>query len=422
MDRARFHPRFTVLGALLACAGLIPSVAADETSRALMNEIVAARIPREDAIATASVAYQVRTPETQWRTGRWATAPNGDVHAIGPLPPHPLFDAAELWPVMQMTHEVRQSVTERIWVRADAGAGLTEVALEPGALTIIERLAGHPLVYDLVVDRWLESDEEIQVRAVDYAGEPAAYVRTKYGNEAWLLRNYDWAVAEMREWNHGWVVRASGFDRIPSINGAAPQRLQWFFEGALVLEIQLDHWTGQTADAVYQRSVDVGDGVIHVADRRVSPAAMLEVPDVAALEAYLRDGTVPPQPENLADPDIAERVVFVIDSTAAREVFSLNDMPYMSFGIVEDADEHFGYLAASDPRMDPFSPTQVGDVILAVDGEEWRPETQADIGWLLGRFTWMALWDKPFTVTLLRDGQLIEYEIVWSHEQLLAEG
>ena len=394
-----------------------------------MDTIVAARALREDAIAMAAVDYRIRTPDTDWREGFWASSPTGDVHALGPLPPHALFERRRLWPVTAMTHEVRHSPTERIWARENLETAITEVAIEPGATTMRERLAGHPLAYDLVVDRWLESDKEILVKESSYYGQPAAYVRTAYGNEAWLLRDYEWAVAELREWTHAWVVKASGFDRVPLIEGAAPQRLRWLFKKTLVLEIELSGWTPPRDEAVYWPDIRVGSGELHVADRRVSPAAMLEFPDLPSLNAYLAGGAPPaatapaesteqPDPDEDA-PERAERIVFVIDAAGARKVFSLNDMPWMKYGVyVDESGEHFGYLVAKDPRMKRFSVLEPGDVILTVDGEEWRPETDADLRWLLGRFTWMALWDRPFVVTVLRDGKLLEYEFLWSYDEV----
>lgn len=413
----RFCSGRTLTVPCLVLALAVPALAARaDDALTLADEIMAVRATREDAIASASVRYRVRTPDTGWHHGRWASAPNGDVHAIGPLPPHALFKAEELWPVADMTHEVRQSATERVWSREDRRAGVTEIAIEPAGTTMGERLAGHPMIYDLVVDRWLAGDDEIQVTHTDYHGQPAAYVQTTNGNEAWLLADYDWAVAEMRDWSHNWIVRAAGFDRVPFLEGAAPQRLDWFFEDVLVLEIDLNGWGGPQESAVYSPTLEVGSGELRLVDRRVSPAASLIMPDLAAVQAYLTTQAVPPQSTEPPAPGEAERIAWVIDAQAAHDLFSLNDLPWFDFGIIEDGGEHFGYVAASDPRMDPFAPSRAGDVFLAIDGEDWRPESRADFAWLLGRLTWLALWDTPFSLTLLRDGELLEYELVWSYD------
>ena len=136
----------------------------------------------------------------------------------------------------------------------------------------------------------------------------------------------------------------------------------------------------------------------------------------ARSKAYLAKSTVPDDATPMPSSGEAERVLFVINAAQAHDKFSLDHMPSMRFEIFEDDGEHFGYLAFQEPDVEPFSPFIPGDVLLTLDGEEWRPESFKDIGWLLGRFTWATIWDKPATATILRDGQLIKLEVVWSYE------
>lgn len=377
---------------------------------ALKLEILAARAAREDGLAQASVDYRVRTPATAWYSGSWLVAPSGDVHALGPLPPHPVADQDAPWPVEHRLHELRQNATDRFWARADLLKGITDIAVEPPAASLIERLAGHPLQDDLIVDRWLQFDETVTVERTNYEGMPAAYVRTTYGNEAWLLEDYDWAVAELREVYHGWVLKADGYDRAPLLDGAAPQRLRWYRDGALQIELEFRGWSAPTPAAVYDARFALESEVMHIADRRHFPAVHLDVTDGQAVLAYIEDGVAP---EHRVEPDEPEPIVWVIDKAKAHERFSLNDMPWINFGSFTEGGEYFGYLVESDPRMDEFSPLQTGDVILAIDGEPWRPQGRREFLWMLGRLTWYAVWDRPFTMDVVRDGQALHIEYLW---------